>query len=67
LDTITGDDYTVELKIEREDYDAWKAAHFVTSGRDSEAMAFKKVLAAKCEDLLNDHRYKLIKDAKDEE
>jgi hypothetical protein len=67
LDTITGNDYTIELKIHRGDYDAWKATHFDTKGRDAPAMAFKKVLAKKCEELLDKHSEQLVKHDKDEE
>jgi hypothetical protein len=61
LDTITGDDYTIELKIDRKDYDLWHAEDYDKDGRNAPAIAFKKVIARKCEDLLANYSEKFVK------
>ena len=56
MNTITPNDFSVELKINREDYDSWHENIFDKKGRTSPAIAFKKVISKKIESLLLTYR-----------
>lgn len=55
LDTVTAQDYSIEFQINKEVYEAWKDQYFDPNGKEAPAMALKRHMQAKIENLLVKH------------